>query len=955
VTDSAYSPVSACSSGDTVTVSSGGPLAAGAITPSSPSIDSGQSITLTANPSGGTPPYTYQWYTGASCTSPISGATAATYSASPASAMTYYYRVTDSAFSPSTACSAGDTVAVNTALVAGAITPSAPVIDGGQAVTLAANPSGGTTPYSYQWYTGAGCASPISGATSPTYSPSPSSTSTYYYKVTDSSSAGATSACSAGDTVTVNPALSAGAITPSTPTIDNGQTVTLSANPSGGTPSYSYQWYTGAACTTPISGATSSIYSASPTSSTTYHYQVTDSAYSPASACSAADTVNVNPALSAGAITPSSPTIDSGQSITLSANPASGTTPYSFQWYTGAGCTSPIAGATSSTYSASPTSATTYYYKVTDSAYAPASQCSLGDTVTVNAALNAGAITPSSPTIDNGQSVTLTANPNGGTSPYGYQWYTGASCASLISGTTSPTYAASPSATTTYSYRVTDSSPGTPAASACSAGDIVGVSPALAAGAISPASPTIDNGQTISLTANPSGGTGSLSYQWYTGAACTSPIPGASSNTYSASPTSSATYYYRVTDLAYSPSSVCSPGDLVSVNPALSAGAIGPSGPTIDNGQSITLSANPAGGTGPYSYKWYTGIGCTSQIAGATSSSYSASPSSTTTYYYQVTDSANSPTSQCSAGDAVTVHSALAAGAITPSSPTINSGQSVTLSANPSGGTSPYSYQWYTGATCNTAISGATSSTYSASPATTTTYSYRVTDASQGTPGASACSSGDVVTVNSVLTAGAITASSPAIDSGQSVTLTANPTGGTGPYSYQWYTASGCASPIPGAASSTYVASPSSTSTYYYKVTDSLSATACSAGDTVTVNPALTPPTISASPTSISSGQASTLSTSTSFSGGTSAYMCQWLQEAPGSGSFSGLGSSFACNVGDTPSVSTGALSTAGTWSFELRVADAAGPRAITICTASRARPWSSQSSSSSGGSTRRM
>ena len=85
---------------------------------------------------------------------------------------------------------------------------------------------------------------------------------------------------------------------------------------------------------------------------------------------------------------------------------------------------------------------------------------------------------------------------------------------------------------------------------------------------------------------------------------------------------------------------------------------------------------------------------------------------------------------------------------------------------------------------------------------------------------------------------------------------------------------------------------------------------------------ALSIPTISASPTAILSGQSSTLSTITSFSGGTPPYTCQWLQEAPGAGSYSNLGGPISCKAGDTPSTLTNALSTTGTWSFELQVTD---------------------------------
>ena len=87
----------------------------------------------------------------------------------------------------------------------------------------------------------------------------------------------------------------------------------------------------------------------------------------------------------------------------------------------------------------------------------------------------------------------------------------------------------------------------------------------------------------------------------------------------------------------------------------------------------------------------------------------------------------------------------------------------------------------------------------------------------------------------------------------------------------------------------------------------------------------LTPSKISVAPLTVESGQSSALTTTSSFSGGASPYTCQWLQESPGAGSYSNLGSSFSCNSGDLLITSTGILSTTGTWSFEFQVADSSG------------------------------
>jgi hypothetical protein len=292
-------------SSNTTTITADPALAVGAPYGSPPTIDQGQASSLSANFSGGTTPYSCQWLAEApgagsfsdyggpsSCTSPASASFPTTTSTT-TGVWAFELQVTDGA--SNTVASSAGSMTVNAALSAVSVSPSGPSIDSGQSVTLTANPSGGTAPYSYQWYTSPGCsASPISGATGSTYGASSSATTTYYVEATDSSGAGAQSACSSGDTVTVNSALRAGAITPSSPLVSPGQSVSLTANPSGGTAPYYYQWYASAGCASPITGATSSTYDTGPlTSGATYYYQVTDSAYPPVVACSPGDTVNL--------------------------------------------------------------------------------------------------------------------------------------------------------------------------------------------------------------------------------------------------------------------------------------------------------------------------------------------------------------------------------------------------------------------------------------------------------------------------------------------------------------------------------------------------------------------------------------------------------------------------------------------------------------------------------------
>src|SRR5205823_13679393 len=181
------------------------------------------------------------------------------------------------------------------------------------------------------------------------------------------------------------------------------------------------------------------------------------------------------------------------------------------------------------------------------------------------------------------------------------------------------------------------SSSGTPSASQCSLSDIITVNPTLAAGAISPSGPTIDSGQSITLTSHASGGTPPLLYQWYSDSSCQAPLPGTTSSTYTASPTTTTSYSYKVADSAYSPETLCSGGDLVTVSPTLFAGDITPSTPLINSGQSITLSTNPSGGTRPYHYQWFSGPSpsCSSDTTLlATTQIQSVSPAANAYYGY---------------------------------------------------------------------------------------------------------------------------------------------------------------------------------------------------------------------------------------------------------------------------------------------------------------------------------
>jgi hypothetical protein len=204
--------------------------------------------------------------------------------------------------------------------------------------------------------------------------------------------------------------------------MDIGQSETFTANPSGGSGTYSsYVWYVDSALQ---NGQTNSTFSYSPVSLGSYSITVTvtdslglTSAQSSASSVTVSATPTVN-------IAPTGPlSLDVGQIQVFAATPSRGSGSLSCQWYLGGGA---ISGATSSTYSFSGSMGTySLSCKVTDSASIPVtSSTSNAVSVTVNSALIAPTVTPTPSTITQGQNSSLVSSSiTTGTSPYTYQWF----------------------------------------------------------------------------------------------------------------------------------------------------------------------------------------------------------------------------------------------------------------------------------------------------------------------------------------------------------------------------------------------------------------------------------------------------------------------------------------------------------------------------------------------------
>jgi outer membrane protein assembly factor BamB len=189
---------------------------------------------------------------------------------------------------------------------------------------------------------------------------------------------------------------------------------------------------------------------------------------------------------------------------------------------------------------------------------------------------------------------------------------------------------------------------------------------------------------------------------------------------------------------------------------------------------------------------------------------------------------------------------------------------------------------------------------------------------------------GNVYALGSVpLVAPSVSPSPGTVDQGQTSVLSSSAvTTGIPPYTYQWFEkAPGETYATVGTNSTSYsfVTSGSTvTGSYSFilQVTDSTGTAVNSTAATVTVNSALTAPSVHALPSTVDQGQTSFLSNSSLVNTGTGPYSYQWYSEAPGASSYSTFGSAsifFSTDFATSTSTAT------GTWKFILQVTDSTG------------------------------
>lgn len=722
---------------------------------------------ITAVPVGGTGPYTYLWSTGQT-TPTISGLTAGTYSVTVTGVI---------------GTGNGSVTLTQPPLLTvdlQATTCNIPF-------TVTATGGGGVPPYSYNWST---------GANGPVISVPPG---TYCVTVTDQNN------CGAVDCITINLTPLTVNVTATGVTCPNGSNGSVQANPAGGTPPYTYLW---------SNGATTQTQNNLPPGS--YTVTLTDQ-----NGCTAVATgiVGNKPPIVIN-VNATHPTCTGFTNGSIGVTASGGTPPFTYLWSTGQ--TGPFI---------SNLGPGTYSVTVNDALGCPKTQ---SVTLITQSNLVVGALgTPETcPGFNNGFA---TANPSGGVQPYTYLWNTG--------GTTQVLTNRPPG---TYTVTVTDAVGCTGTATAVVAAaqpfqiNVTGTNMTTCG---------VSNG---TATANIVTGTGPFTYLWSNGGT-TSTVTGLAPGTYSVTVTSgngclatgsvTLTAPPNVSVNIMAPNLVCQGG----TNGFAMAVVTGGTGPfnflwnTLSTAQTLqnigpgtysvtvtdangctatatrTIQAAPAisvilSGTTVVCGEGNTGSATATVVGGTPSFTYLWSNGATTqsisglvegTYSVTVTDA-----NQCTATGSININ------VVDDLDVTVNiqnvlcfGGSTGSATATGSGGTTPYTFLWST---------GATTATISNRPAGS--YTVTLTDANN-------CSVSQTIMIAQPTDLTVTINASALVCVGASTgTATAIPAGGTPAYTYLWNT---------GATTATISNLPAGG--YSVTVTD---ANGCTETATVTINTA---------------------------------------------------------------------------------------------------------------------
>ncbi len=496
-------------------------------------------------------------------------------------------------------------------------------------------------------------------------------------------------------------------------------------------------------------------------------------------------------------------------------------------------------------------------------------------------------------TIDLGQTAHLNAT------PFAYSQYVTYNYTQLPPGCTSANVsllACTPTATGSFPLTVTlNDSSGVPATESGSLA--VNSDPLISSFTVS--SSTVTRGTPVQFEVSAAGGTGTYSYH-YSGLppGCVS----ANVHNLTCTPGSTASGPYSVkVDVVDQASFAVNQSLVLTVNPTPTFSSVTARPTVLDAGQPLTIWANLSAGTGtpPFTY-FYAGLptGCTS----TNTSTLTCTPTAAGSSF--ITVSATDVFGFAAGGNVtVTVNTdpAISSSAVLPSP--VDVGTPVSVWVNASGGTGVLTYRFH-GAPPGCVLHNSSLNICTPTSAGTFTIGVNVTDQA----GWVASTTLELV-VNPGFASTGMTASPPALDLGQNLTLTVLASGGTGPFSYSWSgLPAGCPSTTAGP---TLTCVPHVAGTFSVTVTgtDAFQATV-SAGVQVIVYPVPQVSSFAASQSPATEGQSVDLTVT--VAGGSGVYTYAYASLPPG------------CS-GANHSVLHCTPSTTGTYNITVTVTDSLG------------------------------
>ncbi|MCL9807205.1 T9SS type A sorting domain-containing protein [Flavobacterium amniphilum] len=561
--------------------------------------------------------------------------------------------------------------------------------NGGNNGSATITPSGGIAPYTYSWSPSGGTAATASGLTA----------NSYTVTVTDNIGCTATR----NFIITQPPALVLNANSQTNVACFGGNTGAASVNTAtGGTPGYTYNWTPGNPTgdgTTSVTGLTSG----------TWTCTVTD-----ANGCTAVRnfTVTQPPAAVSGTTVVTNVACFGGNTGAINLTPTGGVGPYTFNW--GGGIT---------TEDRTTLTAGNYSVTITD-----ANGCTgtVNATVTQPAAAVSGTTVVTNVACFGGNTGAINLTPTGGVGPYTFNWGGGITTedrTTLTAGNYSVTITDANGCTGTVNATVTQ-----PAAAVSGTTVVTNVA--------------CFGGNTGAINLTPTGGVGPYTFNW-----------GGGITTEDRTTLTAGNYSVTITDAN---------GCTGTVNATVTQPAAAVSGTTVVTnvacfgGNTGAINLTPTGGVGPYTFNWGGGI-TTEDRTTLTAGNYSVT----------ITD-ANGCTGTVNAN--VTQPAAAVSGTTVVTNVACFGGNTGAINLTPTGGVGPYTFNWGGGIT-----------TEDRTTLTAGNYSVTITDANGCTGTVNA-----TVTQPAAAVSGTTVVTNVACFGGNTGAINLTPTGGVGPYTFNW-------------------------------------------------------------------------------------------------------------------------------------------------------------------------